>query len=61
MLPMSSQDHNVSVYIWFWYATRKHKWFFQIVLTEGKIACRGVLVALSTPTGSNIIPKSPDK
>ena len=40
-LPMSSQDHNLSEYIWYWYTTRKHNWFFKLFWSEGKIACQG--------------------
>ncbi len=28
-----SQDHNLSVHIWFWYATTKNNWSFQTILT----------------------------
>ncbi len=45
-LPMLSQDHNLLVYLWFWFTTTKNNWFFKEFWSEGKIACQGVLVAL---------------
>ncbi len=35
--PMLCQHPNLSVYIWFWYATTKNNWSFQTILTRRKI------------------------
>ncbi len=44
---MSCQDHNLSVYIWFWYATTKNNWSFQTILTRRQnCLLGGMLVAL---------------
>ena len=45
-LEQTSQGHNLSVYIWFWYATTKDKWSFQLILIGRQNCLSGVLVAL---------------
>ncbi len=30
-LPMLSEDHNLSVHMWFWYALTKNKWSLQTI------------------------------
>ncbi len=48
ILSMSCQYHNLSVFIWFWYATTKNNWSFQTILTRRQYCLLGgMLVALS--------------
>ena len=47
---MPCQGHNLSVYIWFWYATTKNNWSFQTILTRRQnCLLGGMLVALRPP------------
>ncbi len=58
-LPMSSQDLNLSEYIWFWYAATKHNWSFRTVLIRRQNCMSGdvYIRGRATPLTSYMIVK----